>query len=226
VELKVEPGGTADIGLDFLGLMPYVTFEPGQSSKTVYVELPDDYQLEGTQTVELTLVTPDTHIFSVSDERFEVLSGQLKLKNGISLDYEAVSTLSFDITATDNGGASFTESFTLNITDVNETSSVVTVSQRIPSINSNFEVGGIADFDGDGKADILWRNPSDGRNFLWGMDGSERTSSVGITTIDSNFEVGGIADFDGDGKADILWRDSVSGNNTLWLMDGLNSTGL
>ena len=33
----------------------------------------------------------DTHSFSVSDARFEVVAGQLKLVDGVSLDFEAVS---------------------------------------------------------------------------------------------------------------------------------------
>jgi len=33
------------------------------------------------------------------------------------------------------------------------------------------QIAAVADFTGDGKADILWRNTRDGRNAIWEMDG-------------------------------------------------------
>src|SRR5205814_118372 len=36
----------------------------------------------------------------------------------------------------------------------------------------NWTVAGIGDFDGDGKADILWRNTSTGQNYIYFMDGT------------------------------------------------------
>jgi len=67
-----------------------------------------------------------------------------------------------------------------------------------------------ADFNGDGRADILWRN-GDGRNALWFMNGATVTSAVFTAGIDQLYRVVGVADFNGDGRADVLWRHSVSG---------------
>ncbi|GGD05038.1 cadherin domain-containing protein [Pyruvatibacter mobilis] len=63
----------------------------------------------------------DTHTYAVSDDRFEVVDGQLKLKDGVSLDHEAADTISLDVTTTDAGGLSRTETFTISVEDVNET---------------------------------------------------------------------------------------------------------
>ncbi|GGA48362.1 Ig-like domain-containing protein [Okeania sp. KiyG1] len=76
------------------------------------------------------------------------------------------------------------------------------------------------DFDGDGKADILWRDQETGKNRMWLMDGTTRRDRGAIPTWNNDFEVAGVADFDGDGKADILWRDQETGKNRMWLMDG------
>ncbi len=63
----------------------------------------------------------DSHSFAVSDNRFEVVGGQLKLKNGVSLNYENVQTVDVTVTATDRGGDRVSETFTVNVQDVAET---------------------------------------------------------------------------------------------------------
>jgi hypothetical protein len=78
------------------------------------------------------------------------------------------------------------------------------------------------DFDGDGKADILWRNASTGENYLYPMDGTSIGAGEGYlrTVADLSWKIAGVGDFDGDAKADVLWRNLFSGENYIYLMDG------
>ena len=62
----------------------------------------------------------DTLTYAVSDDRFQVVGGQLQLKDGVSLDHEAEPNVTLTLTATDQGGLATTKAVTLNVADVNE----------------------------------------------------------------------------------------------------------
>ncbi|BAC92053.1 S-layer homology domain-containing protein [Gloeobacter violaceus] len=95
------------------------------------------------------------------------------------------------------------------------------VAMRTEPVARRLQVGGTGDFDGDGRADILWRNPATGRNTLWLMDAANRRSQKPLPDqAGANLLIAGVGDFDGDGGADVLWRNRVSGANSLWLMNG------
>jgi Domain of unknown function (DUF4347)/FG-GAP-like repeat len=76
------------------------------------------------------------------------------------------------------------------------------------------------DFNGDGKADILWRNDY-GSVAVWQMDGATVTagSLTSVPNIDPSWRAAGTGDFNGDGKSDILWR-NTNGSIAVWTMDG------
>jgi Ca2+-binding RTX toxin-like protein len=62
----------------------------------------------------------DTHTFSVSDPRFEVVGNELKLKEGVRLDFERGALVNLDVTATDSGGLSVTRALAVSVDDVAE----------------------------------------------------------------------------------------------------------
>ena len=64
----------------------------------------------------------DTHTFEVSDNRFEVAGGMLKLKDGESLNHEAGAEVMVTVTVTDDGDPAMSDSaeVTISVTDAND----------------------------------------------------------------------------------------------------------
>jgi hypothetical protein len=82
---------------------------------------------------------------------------------------------------------------------------------------------GNRDFNGDGRADILWRHAS-GALYIWFLDGTSIIGAGLLGGATNDWVIDGVGDFNGDGRADILWRHS-SGALYVWLLDGLRVIG-
>src|SRR3546814_5004037 len=80
----------------------------------------------------------------------------------------------------------------------------------------DWKIAGVGDFNGDAKADILWRSTSSGANVIWQSADSDSLQTV-TRLYGTVWGVAGVADFNGDNKAAILWRNSNNGNNAIWL---------
>ncbi|WBX94199.1 FG-GAP-like repeat-containing protein [Pseudoxanthomonas mexicana] len=84
-----------------------------------------------------------------------------------------------------------------------------------------WEVAAVADFDGNGTSDILWRNVNDGRVTLWTMSGRAPTAAVQIyQERQLSWRIVAPGDFNGDGYPDLLWRNVATGENFILYMQG------
>lgn len=57
--------------------------------------------------------TGDTHTYLISDDRFEIVDGSLKLKAGNTVEYATEPSIAITITSTDSAGVEFTQDFSL-----------------------------------------------------------------------------------------------------------------
>jgi hypothetical protein len=83
-----------------------------------------------------------------------------------------------------------------------------------------FPIVGTGDFNGDGYADILWRDTS-GNVAIWEMNGITvlNPNTAGVGNVSTTWSIVGTGDFNGDGYSDVLWHDT-SGNVAVWFMNG------
>ncbi len=90
--------------------------------------------------------------------------------------------------------------------------------------DTNWKIVGTADFDNDGRRDLLWHHQIDGSLAVWFMNGTSQIAGKPITPAslpDISWQVRGVGDLDGDGHTDLIWQNTGDGRVAVWLMEGL-----
>lgn len=90
-----------------------------------------------------------------------------------------------------------------------------------------WSIVGVADFNHDGHADILWHNAQTQETQIWFMSGgrvASRATVLGETGqpafVGPPWNIVGVGDFNNDGNADILWHNSQTQETQIWFMSG------
>jgi Domain of unknown function (DUF4347)/FG-GAP-like repeat len=143
--------------------------------------------------------------------------------------------LGLDPVLRDNGGSTQTHALLPGSVAINAATQGTSTDQRGlaavgPRDIGAFEFQGVTepitsgcqqmDFNGDGKADILWHNAVTGETGLWLMDGATRIGAAFLLTIEPEWYIEKLADFDGNGQGDILWRNPNTQQVAIWHMNG------
>jgi hypothetical protein len=91
-------------------------------------------------------------------------------------------------------------------------------AQVAGTVGPGAQILGVADFDGDGVQDILWRFFDGGRLTVWHLAANaNNTSSTAIAlSIPAEWAIKAVGDFDGNGFADILFLNQLNQTAKVW----------
>jgi probable HAF family extracellular repeat protein len=96
----------------------------------------------------------------------------------------------------------------------------------VPFASTDWQLVGVGDFNGDGKADLAWQHTPDHQVQLQFFNGTTPTGSgpIANSPFDSGWSVAAQADFNGDGNQDLVYRHTSDGLTEVQLLQG--STGI
>jgi len=88
--------------------------------------------------------------------------------------------------------------------------------------DQDWRVAAVADFNKDGKADLIWRHKTNGWLVVWMMNGAAMQTAEWVTpngVTDPQWKLVAAKDFNNDGWADLLWQHQANGSLNVWLMN-------
>jgi hypothetical protein len=121
----------------------------------------------------------DNHTYTVSDDRFEVVDGVLKLKAGQSIDNVAEPTITLTVTTTDKGGLTYQEEFTLTVGTVQVTST------QFEENATGVVIGSLSVIDTDFSGTITYTLSGEGSENFEVVDGQLKLKDG----VSANYEV-------------------------------------
>ena len=130
-EVQYQVGGTPFTASDSATL----TTDPGAGNSAPYDITPGTFTVSENAVAAtlgainvLDLDPLDTFTWTVSDPRLEIVGGELRLAAGQSLDFESEASIVLLVTVTDSAGASYQETITVSVLDLNEAPTAINLT--------------------------------------------------------------------------------------------------
>jgi hypothetical protein len=91
------------------------------------------------------------------------------------------------------------------------------------NVPPSYRIVGVADFNRDGRVDLLWQDTVQGLVGVTFLDGTRILGVSGLTpaAVSPTWVVRGVADHDRDGNPDLVWQNLTTGELYVWFMNGL-----
>jgi hypothetical protein len=206
VQFNTAPG-TAAAGVRYTTTTNTVTFIANDLTEDINIPLLDTVAIEGMQNFTVTLSNPNAATLG---------AGSVATVN--IMDDDAVES---DFTSPSNGSTDVVwRNETTGDTRAWEMSGTTFVSStNLLQFGGNWRLAAVADFNLDGKADILYRNAVDFSQVIWYMNGTSLAGTAAAPPLpDANTRPVAAGDLNGDGYPDLIVRNMSTFALTAWLM--------
>jgi hypothetical protein len=223
VQLNEEPGvssSTASNEYDLFGTAGWPESISYIVGKSITYYQYGSYSLSSWNSLESKIVTA----LQNSEEVYFASSGNTTISGKVAfVDNHAFSVIGYDNATGDfimrnpwgvASGQNWLTEFEASMADFYSVNGYLAVAGGAPVWPTRV----VADFNGNGTSDILWRNATTGQVIEWQMNGGVSLTTSNLLITDTNWTVVGTGDFNDDGTADILWRNAATGAVMEWLM--------
>ena len=85
---------------------------------------------------------------------------------------------------------------------------------------SGWNIVNAIDFNGDGKPDLVFFNPTTHQTFIWYLDGTAYIGETPGPTAAAGWTLASVEDFNADGKPDFLWFQPSTRKSFIWFLNG------
>jgi hypothetical protein len=205
VQYATSPG-TAVAGVRYSTSSGTVNFIANDLTENINVPLIDTVAIEGTQNFTVTLSNPNAAVLGAAVATVNILDD-----DAAESDFSSPSNGSTDIVWR-NETTGDTRAWEMNNT-------VFVSSTNLLQFGGNWRLAAVADFNLDGKADILYRNAVDFSMVIWYMNGTSLMGTASAPSLpNANTVPVSAGDMNGDGFPDIVVRNMSTFALSVWLM--------
>jgi len=212
VNYTTEDGFATVADQDYVATSGTLIFAPGETSKTITVNVIGDKKSEPDETFSVRLSNPSNAAIVVTSAAGTILNDEYA-------------------TTSDFNGDGINDIVWRNyVTGENMVwlmgSTLPNSVMVLPSAPINWVLEGVGDFNRDGNPDLLWREYETGVTGIWMMSGASIASIEILAPAWINWIIEGVGDLNGDGNPDILWRDNQTGFTGVWYMNGTSISSI
>ncbi|KAM3097987.1 Calx-beta domain-containing protein, partial [Phormidesmis sp. 146-35] len=199
--------GTATLANnDYLAATDLITFNPGDTSKTITVNALGDTRFEPNESFTVNLTSPTNATIATSTSTATLTNDDID--PSVNADLGALWL---------NADSTEAQIWQFNTSTYNKT---IDLASGVPG---SWKIAAKADFDGDGDLDLFWFNTQTGDTSFWELNGSQYvTYHYSPPTGDLAWVVGGVGDFNGDRKPEIFWYNQRTTESAVWTLNQFN----
>jgi Calx-beta domain/FG-GAP-like repeat len=150
---------------DYLSTNGTLTFNPGETKKTIVVNVKGDTKFEENETFKIRLDNLNNASLLVSDQNGVVTIVNDEGTSGADFNSDRIPDLFWQ-----NRSSGESAIWLMN-------GSKLETGIFLNQVGSSWQVDALADMNGDGNTDLLWRDYKTGENAIWFTDGKKVTDT-------------------------------------------------